>query len=738
MVGVATVGPAGMPIEDLLQRQFGYEPADGHDGPVVDRVEWFGDGLRECGIEPGTVVGGDQIAAVRALLSGCHPATGELLVTLAKATDPRATLPASPLVDAIEAGPKRLTGGAGVVARFDRLQRGVARARAQATPEYRASISALTRVAQVAGIDLGGLYPADVLATARDYARTRVAAGNRGYDVVFILPEQVGALMTEAAVADVAAETESAFLVAVREAAGVLQQQAGHGTGRRGGQQGSPRRSASTGLLGWITVHRAACPVGGSAPVAGLHVHVTVANMVRRTDGTWSALGTDRRDFERVGGAIGRNLADRLLQVAGEPWAERAAAKRMHRFTEDWTDTMLATGPLTAAEQAEVVDAVRRCYEHADVPWHGRVFWAPSPLAGQTLATEHAQQHTPLATRVRAVRTIASQAASTLLGVVCRLGLTGLVFCAAIALTLMAALPGDPLTINSIGMDRSTTDLNWYGLWIGGAVGGLATMAVLFPMGLFRDEIVDVRDAPFLGIWQSFMAAFIGAMGVIIGLIFALLPSAMLPESSVPGEGWITMLLAVVLAPTFALFVVIDIIKRLRTDPIAIRYIDSALENLDGELEIRLRDISAANPAAGHGRILVQNAIDAAAGGIHQEIELAVRSATVDGGMPHRYPVGCFGSPTFSRLAVLGGATWMIAGCAPVPAHAAVVVRDFVAASRAGWWWPHTEFVVISERPTVLRMEAGRLHSIDGPAAEWSDGFQIHATRSAPHRVISA
>ncbi|HWS37258.1 MAG TPA: hypothetical protein VN408_31575 [Actinoplanes sp.] len=59
-------------------------------------------------------------------------------------------------------------------------------------------------------------------------------------------------------------------------------------------------------------------------------------------------------------------------------------------------------------------------------------------------------------------------------------------------------------------------------------------------------------------------------------------------------------------------------------------------------------------------------------------------------------------------------------------------------ASRAVWWWPHTEFVVFSERPTVLRMEAGQLRSVVGPGAEWSDGFQIHATRSARHGVISA
>ncbi|SDT80236.1 relaxase domain-containing protein [Actinoplanes derwentensis] len=736
MIRVTTVGPAGTRIEDLLQRQFGYQPPDDHDGPAVARAEWFGDGLYECGLEPGTVVGGHQIAAVRALLSGYHPATGELLVTVPRATDPRATLPAGPLVDSIEAGRQRLT-GTGAVARFGRLQRGVARARTQATPEYRASITDLARIAQAAGIDMGALYPADVLATARDYARTRVAAGNRGYDVLFILPEPVGVLMTDAAFADVAAEVQTALLSVVREAAGVLQQRAGHGPGSRRGQVWSPRRTDTTGLLGWITLHRTACPSGGPAPVAGLHVHVTLANMARRTDGTWSALGADRRDIERVAGTIGRSLAQRLLQVAGEPWAERASTKRLKRFAEDWADRLLATGPLTDAGKAEVVDAVRRCYGHADVPWHGRVLWAPSPSAGQTLATEHAQRHTPLVTRVRTVKTLAGQAAGTLFGAVCRLGLTGFVFCAAIALTLMVVLPGDPLTLDSIEVDRSKSDLSWYGLWIGGAVGGLATMALLIRLGLFRDEIVDVRDAPLLCLWQSLMVTVIGTLGVLTGLAFFMIPSLMLPESSVPDEGWITTLLTAVLAPTFALFVAIDIAKRLRTDPIVVRYIDPTAGNLDDQLGIRLKQISAANPAAGRGWILVQETVQTAVSGIHRAIELAVRGAAIGGSIAHRYPIGCFGSPTFSWPAELGGATWMIGTGTAAPAHAAAVVSDFVAASRTGWWWPHTEFVVISEQPTVVRRESGRLHDTGGPAAQWADGFQVHPARSAAHKVTS-
>ena len=52
--------------------------------------------------------------------------------------------------------------------------------------------------------------------------------------------------------------------------------------------------------------------------------------------------------------------------------------------------------------------------------------------------------------------------------------------------------------------------------------------------------------------------------------------------------------------------------------------------------------------------------------------------------------------------------------------------RDVALA--AGPWWPLTDVAIISERPTVLRVNAhGQLHAEDEPAVVWPDGSQVWA-----------
>ncbi|NUP54110.1 MAG: hypothetical protein HOW97_43360 [Catenulispora sp.] len=51
-------------------------------------------------------------------------------------------------------------------------------------------------------------------------------------------------------------------------------------------------------------------------------------------------------------------------------------------------------------------------------------------------------------------------------------------------------------------------------------------------------------------------------------------------------------------------------------------------------------------------------------------------------------------------------------------------------ARSAGWWWPFEKAVVITERPLALRLDdQGRLHSGDGPALAYPDGFALHYWR---------
>ena len=45
-----------------------------------------------------------------------------------------------------------------------------------------------------------------------------------------------------------------------------------------------------------------------------------------------------------------------------------------------------------------------------------------------------------------------------------------------------------------------------------------------------------------------------------------------------------------------------------------------------------------------------------------------------------------------------------------------------------GWWWPFERAAVLTERPNLLCRDAsGRLHSTEGPALRYPDGWAIHA-----------
>lgn len=44
------------------------------------------------------------------------------------------------------------------------------------------------------------------------------------------------------------------------------------------------------------------------------------------------------------------------------------------------------------------------------------------------------------------------------------------------------------------------------------------------------------------------------------------------------------------------------------------------------------------------------------------------------------------------------------------------------------WWWPYENYVVVSNRPTLVKMDVNeRVHSETGPAIAFSDGWEVHA-----------
>jgi hypothetical protein len=64
-------------------------------------------------------------------------------------------------------------------------------------------------------------------------------------------------------------------------------------------------------------------------------------------------------------------------------------------------------------------------------------------------------------------------------------------------------------------------------------------------------------------------------------------------------------------------------------------------------------------------------------------------------------------------------------------------LQALLDAQSAGWWWPHLDFVLVSDRPRVVHTEdlgggTRRLHHDGGPALVWPDGWSLyfwHGTR---------
>ena len=72
---------------------------------------------------------------------------------------------------------------------------------------------------------------------------------------------------------------------------------------------------------------------------------------------------------------------------------------------------------------------------------------------------------------------------------------------------------------------------------------------------------------------------------------------------------------------------------------------------------------------------------------------------------------------------------------APISADIKALGHAYSDANTAGRWWPHRQFVIVSDRPTSVHREqvapsgwdSHQLHNEDGPAVEFADGWAIHA-----------
>ncbi|WP_157751848.1 DUF6745 domain-containing protein [Actinoplanes derwentensis] len=438
-------------------------------------------------------------------------------------------------------------------------------------------------------------------------------------------------------------------------------------------------------------------------------------------------------------------------------------AAEADRFARDWADRLLSTSPLTDGERGELVGAVRRCYMHAGLPWPDRVVWVPSPIAGRLLAVD-------LQASLRS--TLKPPQTSSV-----KLAMAGPLLCAGLALVQLLILPGNPVGSRFL-REASPGPEYWRSAWIGGVVGGLLLITILWSMTMSVWEDTELRNTYIVGI--------VGA-----GPFAVLLPCELLADVIVgraagpPSSVWIVTLLAATLTPAATLTAVAGVVIGWRRRRSVLGHTDPAFDLIRQNLATALITVDAcarrsmrkpAHTSVGRSvselTFAVSQSIEHA---VHRDSELVISSFVLTGradverghepagsragelaaklsGMPDavelsgrsgrrtlhwRYPVGHFGGDFggIHDLNRLVGASWLVATGAPIPADAGALVGDFVVASQLGWWWPHTRFVVISERPSVLRIDSrNRLDSTDGPAAEWPDGYRIGTHVDFPFR----
>ncbi|MFG3001761.1 relaxase domain-containing protein [Streptomyces sp. NPDC048340] len=252
-------------------------------------LRWIGGGLGELGL-----VAGERVdpAAARALMDGRDWRTGEQLVARKKVLDPRGKVTARVLVDAVsraaaESGrsASAYLGRPALAARFARAERGVLRdGEAHLLP-----LADAERLADGAGLSVDELYGADTVAEARKWMRHHVDVGLRGVDITLDLPKSVSAAYGLAGV-ELARRIEADWLASVAEAVHALEGWAAYGmSGHHGGGRRA-ERVATSGLIGWTTLHRSARPVDGSPGDPHLHVHVNIAR--RAAARTWRSAST--------------------------------------------------------------------------------------------------------------------------------------------------------------------------------------------------------------------------------------------------------------------------------------------------------------------------------------------------------------------------------------------------------------------------------------------------------------
>ncbi|CAL9625833.1 hypothetical protein SUDANB121_05976 (plasmid) [Nocardiopsis dassonvillei] len=286
-------------------------------------IERIGSGWRSVDRTPGAPLGPDELEEVRAVMDGRDPRTGERLVVRKTRVAPAGRLPALPLLQEMARRKIAPEKGSWAHKRTLRLMR-MTRADAEHTAPYRD----LVRVASSVGLKLSQVrgYGAEQLAYAKKHADDREIVGSRGWDLTLDTPKSVGVLYALGD-AETARRVEEAVVAAARETIAEVEQWVGRGQRGQHGEGRTARRVNTSGLIGTLTLHTTARPVGG-VPDPHLHAHIMIANLGLGRDGQWGGVAAGGRElFESVpaAGALMRARTRAHLTAAlGVRWYEAA------------------------------------------------------------------------------------------------------------------------------------------------------------------------------------------------------------------------------------------------------------------------------------------------------------------------------------------------------------------------------------------------------------------------------
>ncbi|WP_447002377.1 AAA family ATPase [Saccharothrix isguenensis] len=296
-------------------------PLSTHPQGAPPGLLWVGQGLREVGITPLSPLTRDQFPQARALATGHHPHTGEVLVEPKKAVPEDAKLPISPLVRAVHG----IAIQAGVPVSDVLTDRKLRDMFATAERVWRADGETARLRADHAGLllDTVGLTPDEVWqpgafkrATANLFTvmqttgrtgkpRTkrvprRVVTGNAAYDLTVDIPKSDSVFLA-IATPELAAQAEPMYLQQVLRTFDWLEARTAYGMRGKHGQGHTAATVAGSGFLGWAMIERTARPTKDtSVGDPHWHVHLTLANMTRGIeDGKWSTIAAGGRDLIR-------------------------------------------------------------------------------------------------------------------------------------------------------------------------------------------------------------------------------------------------------------------------------------------------------------------------------------------------------------------------------------------------------------------------------------------------------